>query len=134
MSFMDREKLSGSAVREERRARLVRGTLRQANGLVIPILVRNLSERGLGVNCKGKPPQRGEAVIVTLPGTPELDGLVRWVRDHDFGVELSGTVDTEDLAAAIREELARIKEAGDWKVSSLHRVHNAPPVNPRRLI
>lgn len=133
MSFMNREPISGTAIREERRARLVRGTLRQANGTIIPILVRNLSERGLGVNCKGKPPLRGESVVVTLPGTPELDGMVRWVRDHDFGIELCGTVDTEELAATIREELARAKEAGEWKVSSLHRVYT-PQTGPKRII
>ena len=133
MSFMDRNKLSGTSTREERRARLVRGTLRQANGTVIPILVRNLSERGLGINCKTKPPQRGETVLISLPGSNELDGMVRWVRGHDFGVELSGTVDAEELAAAIREGLARIKEAGDWQVSSLHRVHTPQPT-PRRFI
>lgn len=130
---MSREPISGTAVREARRARLVRGTLRQANGTVIPIVVRNLSERGLGVNCKVKPPQRGESVIIALPGSPELDGMVRWVRDRDFGVELVGTVDAEQLSVAIREELARTKEAGEWKVSSLHRVHT-PQTGPRRFI
>jgi hypothetical protein len=133
MSFMDREQLSGTPLREERRARLVRGTLRFANGTVIPILVRNLSERGLGMNCKTRPPVRGESVLITLPGSPELEGVVRWVRDRDFGVELSDSVDGEELATAIREEIARMKEAAEWKVSSLHRVHT-PVTNPRRIV
>jgi hypothetical protein len=133
MAFMDRELLSGTPQRDIRRARLVRGTLRFANGTVIPILVRNLSERGLGVTCKTRPPARGETVLITLPGSPELDGVVRWVRDRDFGIELAGSVDADELATAIRAEIARIKEAADWEVSTLHRVHN-PVSTPRRIV
>jgi hypothetical protein len=134
MSFMDRDLVSGTPVREDRRARLVRGSLRLSDGTVIPIVVRNLSERGLGVTCKGGPPLRGQAVIVTLPGTPELDGVVRWTRGNDFGVELTGLVDAEELATAIRREIARMKEAGDWVVSSRHRVRMPHTTGPRRRI
>jgi hypothetical protein len=133
MSFMDREQLSGIPQREERRARLVRGSLRMANGTVIPILVRNLSERGLGMACKTKPPQRGEAVIVTLPGSPELDGVVRWVRDRDFGVALQEAIDIDELYATIREEIARARDAAEWDVRAQHRVQ-VPHSVPRRVI
>jgi hypothetical protein len=133
MSFMDRELLSGTPQREVRRARLVRGTLRFANGTVIPIMIRNLSERGLGITCKTRPPARGEAVMITLPGSPDLDGVVRWVRDRDFGVELTGAVDADELATAIRAEIARIKESTEWQVSRLHRVETPVPT-PRRII
>ncbi|KUR80629.1 PilZ domain-containing protein [Novosphingobium sp. FSW06-99] len=134
MSFMDREQLSGAALREERRARLVRGTLRLPSGTVIAALVRNLSDRGLGMTTKSRPPARGDAVVVTLPGSPDLDGVVRWVREHDFGVELGGSVDTDQLATAIRTEIARMKDAGEWQVSSLHRVHTPPAAKPRRPV
>jgi hypothetical protein len=133
MSFMDSEPITGTPLREERRARLVRGTLRCANGDVIAILVRNLSDRGLGMTCKARPPKRGDSVIITLPGLQDLDGTVRWVRDNAFGVELNGAVDNDDIATAIRTEIARVKEAGEWKVSSLHRVHT-PVSSPRRII
>jgi hypothetical protein len=132
---MDRDMVSGIPVRETRRARLLRGSLRLSSGTVIPILVRNLSERGLGMSSKSTPPKRGEMVIVTLPGSPELNGVVRWVRDKDFGVELTGSVDSEQLATAIRQEISRSKETADWQVSSLHRVSNTPQsTRPRRPI
>jgi len=134
MSFMDRDLVPGTPLREDRRSRLVSGRLRLASGTVIPIVVRNLSERGLGVTCKGGPPARGETVLVTLPGTPELEGVVRWSRGNAFGVELNGMVDAGQLAAAIRTEIARMKEAGDWIVSARHRVRVPRANGPRRPI
>ena len=100
MSFMDRNKLSGTSTREERRARLVRGTLRQANGTVIPILVRNLSERGLGINCKTKPPQRGETVLISgIGGGVATFGLAFAVA-HAAKVYVTG--ESEDVLARAR--------------------------------
>ena len=133
MSFMDRDELSGIAQREQRRARLVRGSMRLANGTVMPILVRNLSERGLGVACKTRPPARGDAVTITLPGSPELKGVVRWVREYNMGIALDATVDTNSLADAIRNEIARAKGAGEWQVNSRHRVA-APRTGTKRAI
>lgn len=133
MSFMDRKELSGIAQREQRRARLVRGTMRLANGTVMPILVRNLSEHGLGVACKTKPPARGAAVNITLPGSLELDGVVRWVCEYNIGIALDATVDTASLADAIRDEIARAKAAGEWQVNSRHRV-SAPRAGAKRAI
>jgi hypothetical protein len=133
MSFVDREQLSGVPQREERRARLVRGTLRMANGTVIPVLVRNLSERGFGLTCKTRPPQRGAAVTITLPGSPELEGVVRWVRDRDFGVALHESIDIAELNAMIAEEIARARDAAAWAISARHRVHTPNPV-PRRIV
>lgn len=134
MSFMDRELLSGTPQREDRRARLVRGSLRLANGTVIAILVRNFSERGLGLTCKGKPPLRGEAVTITLPGSSDLQGVVRWSRENGFGVELAGVVDARDLETVIRAEIARAQDAADWKVSARHRVHTPLSIGPPRRI
>jgi hypothetical protein len=134
MSFMDRDMLSGAPSREDRRARLVRGCLRQANGAVIPIVIRNLSERGLGVTCKSAPPARGEAVFVTLPGSSELPGVVRWTRNTAFGIELTCAVDATEIAGAIKRKIGRLQQAADWKVSSLHRVHTPHATGPRRRI
>jgi hypothetical protein len=123
MSFMNRDLFSGAPLRDTRRARLVRGTLRFASGTEIPIVIRNLSERGLGVSCRTAPPQPGEAVVVTLPGSGELDGVVRWTQDTTFGIELTGLIDAQDIAAALQREQARVMEQSDWTVSSLHRIH-----------
>jgi predicted RNase H-like HicB family nuclease len=134
MSFMDRDPPSGALLREKRGARLVRASLRLANGATMPIVVRNLSERGIGVTCKTTPPARGEVVHVTLPGSSEMQGVVRWSRDGGFGIELSGPVDANSIAETIQRELARMQEATDWQVSTLHRVHTPLSHGPRRRV
>jgi hypothetical protein len=134
MSFINREPLSGAALRDVRRARLVRATLRFASGVEIPVVVRNLSERGLGVSCRTAPPARGEAVTVILPGSGEIGGVVRWTRDTTFGLELTGKVDPADIASALQREAAQGQEAGDWVVSRRHRVVAPPSYGPRRRV
>jgi len=134
MSFINRDPFSGTPSRDSRRARLVRGTLRFASGTQIAIVVRNLSERGLGVSCRTAPPAPGETVVISLPGSPDLDGVVRWTRDTTFGIELTGTVDHADIAAALQREQARMQAQNDWTVSSLHRVHKPIQTGPRRRI
>lgn len=134
MSFMNRELFTGAPLRDTRRARLVRGTLRFANGTQIPIVIRNLSERGLGISCRTAPPQVGETVKVTLPGSEELDGVVRWAQETTCGIELTGQVNAEDIAAALQREQARLLEKSDWQVASLHRIDAPKVTGPRRRI
>ncbi|WP_028639557.1 PilZ domain-containing protein [Novosphingobium acidiphilum] len=134
MSFIDRELVSRSLLREDRRARLVRATLRLTNGTTIPVVVRNLSERGIGVTCKTTSPPQGEVVHVTLPGSSEMQGVVRWSGKGGFGIELSGPVDAKSIARTIQSEITRFHETTDWQVSTLHRV-TAPRSNgPRRRV
>jgi hypothetical protein len=134
MSFMNREPLSGTLLREQRRARLVRATLRFSSGTEVPVMVRNLSERGLGLSCRTAPPARGEAVTIVLPGSGDLAGVVRWTRDTTFGVELTGKVDLADVATALQREVAQTQQQGDWVVSRLHRTTAQPSHGPRRRV
>jgi hypothetical protein len=134
MSFMDRDLVPESATREPRRARLIRATLRLADGSTMAIVVRNLSERGIGVTCKGATPFPGSTVHITMPGSPELQGIVRWAREGAFGIELTGSVDAQTLEEAVQRELHRQQEASGWKVSTMHRVNTPRPTNLRRLI
>jgi hypothetical protein len=134
MSFVNRELFSGRPLRDTRRARLVRGSLRFVSGTQIPIVIRNLSERGLGVSCRTAPPAPGETVVVSLPGSPDLDGVVRWTRDNTFGIELTGSVDAQEIAAALQREQARVMEQSDWTVSTVHRVTAPRQTGPRRRV
>ena len=131
---MDREPLPGSALRDPRKARLIRATLRLADNSSMAVVVRNLSERGIGVTCKGATPRAGTLVHVTMPGSPELPGVVRWARDGAFGIELTGAIDPQELEDAVQRELQRQQEATEWKVSARHRVTTPRPVNLRRLV
>lgn len=134
MSFMDHVPVGPAPTRDQRRARLVRGTLRLTGGREVAVVVRNVSERGLGLSCRSVPPLTGERVTICLPGSPELAAVVRWVRNTSFGVELVDTVDPDDLAATLQREIARIKEATDWKVSRRHHVVAPPATTPRRIV
>ena len=134
MSFMERDQIGGALLREARRARLVRATLRLADGTIMAIVVRNLSERGLGVTCKTTPPASGEVVHVTLPGSSEMQGVVRWSGKGGFGIELSGPVDANSISQTIQREIARMQDGGDWQVSARHRVVTPHANGPRRRI
>lgn len=134
VTYIDDAKQLESAVRQNRQARLVSGTLRLDDGATVPLIVRNLSARGLGVRCLGTPPAMNQPVIITLPGSPELDGVIRWESGADLGVELSDTVDLPALAVAIRNEIARLHKAPDFVVKPQHRVRAPQLSGPRRAI
>ena len=134
MSYINPDKFSGVTHRHERNARLLRATLRKADGTIVPVMVRNLSERGLGLTCKDMPPLQGEVVTIALPGSSEMQGLVRWVRGDSFGMELSGPVDTTNIATAMQRELARAQEASGWEVQSRHRIYTPLANGPRRFV
>jgi len=74
------------------------------------IIVRNVSERGMCLACKGASGNGGyqalplgdEIVCIRLPENVEHLAQVRWVEGHAFGVELFCTLDVEALGAANR--------------------------------
>lgn len=132
--LQDHKSLDAGPAREPRRARLARGVLRLSGGREVQIVVRNMSRHGLGLSSHAGPPMTGEAVTVSLPGHDDLHGVVRWVRNHNFGVELTTSVNPENLALSLQREIARAKEAADWQVSRLHRITSAPAAAPRRAV
>lgn len=134
MSYMKQEPTAAGLSREQRRARLVRGRLRLSTGREIDVVVRNMSEHGLGLSCRTAPPLTGEAVTIALPGHKDLDGVVRWVRNTSFGVELTGAVNPDDLAATLQRAIAQALEATDWTVSRRHKVVQTPAPAPRRIV
>ncbi len=134
MTKMDHGQQFDVAIREDRRARLIRGSLKLDCGAVIPLVVRNLSTRGLGVRCLANPPALDRAVKISLPGSPELDGVVRWKSCANIGIELGDAVDLEALATTIRVELARSLHGPDWTVSRLHHVATNSSTGSRRTI
>ena len=96
--------------------------------------MRNLSERGVGVTAKDKPPAIGELVTIRLHGSDDLAGVVRWVRNNAFGVELTRNLDTDAISATLQRQLARLQEQSDWTVSARHRVNTPLSNGPRRRV
>lgn len=121
MSFMDRDMVPGEQLRESRRARLLRATLRRADQTEAPVMVRNISERGLGISCRANAPWVGEAISITLPGSPALAGVVRWSRGANYGIELEMPINPDHFAEAASKAIAQQYDM-QWSVKSLHRV------------
>ena len=61
------------------------------------ILVRNISEHGLGARCKGAIPEEGEEVRIEMETYGKIEGVVRWVKGNLIGVALSGTLNPNML-------------------------------------
>jgi len=79
--------------RERRRPRLVKLALRNAQGELLDIMVRNVSARGLNAAARGEPPRRNEVVTVHLPDDRVHWAIVRWVDGNLFGVEFDVSSD-----------------------------------------
>lgn len=133
MSFMNREPLTGTHLRETRRSRLLRGTLRRTDGNELAVVVRNLSDHGLGLSSRNTPPPVGAQVTILVPGTPPLHGIVRWREGTNFGVELTERVDLGQITEALQNQRTQAQQT-DWEVSRLHRVRKPEGIKPPRRI
>lgn len=132
MSFMDSEFPTGYALRDVRYPRIVRAVVRASDGQDQDVVIRNISQRGLGATCKGAPPVRGERVTVVLPGGTPLSGQVRWFSGHSFGMQLDEDFDIETLAQALQRQAHVSRVKGEWHVETRHRVAT-PQVDPTRF-
>lgn len=62
------------------------------DGRQSPMVVTNLSSRGLGGRLNGKLAQ-GEKVTVGLASIGVVDAVVAWFKGNRFGLQLSSTID-----------------------------------------
>jgi hypothetical protein len=74
-------------LRERRRSRCARFSLTDSHGRDIPVIVRDISSRGLSAAALGDPPALNEVMRAQLEDGRELWGLVRWAEGNLFGVE-----------------------------------------------
>jgi hypothetical protein len=77
--------------REKRRRGMARVTLTDATGQVRPIMVRDVSAKGLSAAIQGDPPAIDAMVSVQLPDGTVAWGVIRWVERNLFGVEFDTT-------------------------------------------
>ncbi len=135
MSFMAPIQPVDQVLRAARQPRIVRACLIHRDGEIQDIVVRNISETGLGASARGPAPVRGERVTVRLPGDQEVTGLVRWYSGHTFGMLLDGPLDMDALARALQRQAHVAQVSGEWRVQSRHRVvtSQADPARIRRV-
>ncbi len=127
MSFMGAISGSGQAVREERRARILRARLVRRGGTEEDLVIRNVTHWGIGASTRGPAPVRGERVSVILPGETGVRGLVRWFNGKSFGMELDRPTDLEALAEALQRQIEEIQTSRQWEVERKHRVVTPQP-------
>lgn len=132
MSFMAPIPPTGQVVRAARQPRIVRARLLHRDGEMQDIVIRNVSEAGIGASARGPAPVRGERVTIILPGDQEVKGIVRWFGGHAFGMELDTPLDLEALSVALQRQAHVAQVSGEWKVESRHRVYT-PQTDPTRI-
>lgn len=132
MSFMAPIVPEHQVARPQRQPRIIRARLVHRDGEVQDIVIRNVSEIGLGASARGPAPVRGEHVTVVLPGEQEATGIVRWYGGHTFGMQLDHPLDLEALGRALQRQAHVAQVSGEWKVETRHRV-TTPMSDPSRI-
>lgn len=118
--------------RAVRQPHIIRARLAHRDGELQDIVIRNISETGIGASARGPAPVRGERVTVRLPGDQEVSGLVRWYSGHTFGMVLDAPLDKEALAQALQRQAHVAQVSGEWRVENRHKVVS-PQSDPLRI-
>ena len=132
MSFMAPIPPTDQIVRAARQPRIVRARLLHRDGEMQDIVIRNVSDTGLGASARGPAPVRGEHIAVLLPGEQEVTGIVRWFGGHTFGMQLDTPLDLEALSRALQRQAHVAQVSGEWRVETRHRVIT-PQTDPSRI-
>ena len=86
--------------RAVRRRALIRVQLFNAANELQDVMVQNISSTGMRVVARLDPPAHNEVVTVHLPDSTALWGVVRWVKDKEFGVEFDVSSKVSDYGTA----------------------------------
>lgn len=105
-----------------RAGRLLKAQMQHPRLGVVDVLVRNISEGGMGGKCLHAV-EPGELVRIVLPNLPPVDGLIVWRMGDGFGVRLNKLVDPTGVVRPVAGT-----PRGGYEVPSLFR----PPLECRR--
>lgn len=76
-------------LREQRVGKMFLARLHSVRLADQEIMIRNISEHGLGARCKGAVPEPGEEVRIEMEVYGNVEGVVRWAKGNLIGVALS---------------------------------------------
>ncbi|TNE45620.1 MAG: PilZ domain-containing protein [Sphingomonadales bacterium] len=82
---------------DKRSARLLRGSLRCADGKSFDIIIHNLSTHGIGARLSNQVPVKGPAVQVDIPTMGKFHGTIRWQANGRIGIRVTETLDPKDI-------------------------------------
>ncbi|HEX7871806.1 MAG TPA: hypothetical protein VF475_02775 [Sphingobium sp.] len=83
--------------RPARHGRIIRAQFTLKGGLRGQLLIKNISEGGLGARCDCPHVRVGDAISVDLPVVGEVAGTVQWVRDGYCGIQTAAQMDVDRL-------------------------------------
>ncbi len=83
-------------LRSRRRQTLVRVQLQDSADRPLPVMMQNVSSRGMRGICREGAVAKDELVRLNLPDGSFLWGVVRWVEGRSFGVEFDTAVSSFD--------------------------------------
>ena len=106
-----------------REGRLLKAHMQHPQLGLVDILVRNISEGGMGGKCRHAV-EPGDLVRIVLPNDKAADGMIVLRMGDGFGVRLNMRVDP----AGVRMPVARSTHIGGYEVPYLFR----PPIECRR--
>ncbi|MCX7676383.1 MAG: hypothetical protein N2Z59_03290 [Alteraurantiacibacter sp.] len=127
MSYLDHSFPPAEDARLPRQRRLIRAHMSDGFGLNYDIVIRNVSERGVGATMQGVPPIRGSAVTLRIPHGMTMTGTVRWVEGSSFGVELDHPIDLQMLTDVMQRKQQSASQAAQWEVRRLHQIDPGHP-------
>ncbi|KKW90002.1 hypothetical protein [Sphingobium chungbukense] len=80
----------------DRQRRLLKARMRHPHYGEIDILIRDVSERGVGGRCE-LDLTVGDNVIIILPDCAPAEGRIAWRKGHAFGVQLDAPINPETV-------------------------------------
>lgn len=83
-------------LRSRRRRTLLRVQLQDSADRPLPVMMQNVSARGMRGICREGAVAKDEIVRLNLPDGTFLWGVVRWVEGRSFGVEFDTAVGSFD--------------------------------------
>jgi hypothetical protein len=132
MSYLDHNFVPADDSRSPRQRRLVRAHMTDSFGETSDIVIRNVSEKGLGASSQGTLPLRGSTVTITIPQGMTMTGEVRWIADKSFGVKFDEGLDLDKLTQIIQRKQESVNRQGHWEVRSLHQIDTGH-IDPSKL-
>lgn len=88
-----------SEARRSRPGGFANATLQGANTPLQPVIIRGLSQRGLGAKALTKTPDLGERVVLKTETGSELKAMVKWVSRDLFGLHFFRSLSRSQLEA-----------------------------------
>jgi hypothetical protein len=106
-----------------RERRLLRAYMQHPRTGLIDIMIRNVSDRGIGGKCVHDI-EPGEIVSIIVPDRAPMDGMIVWRMGDGFGMRLTALIDPK----AIMHQHSATASRLDYQVPKLFR----PPLECRR--